>query len=92
MENENSAPKRLPAIENDSWIQPDQIEQNDSYLENRHPGVVNRVELIVGKMEPSAMNALNPIVRKREEQEPCQQYSVVDHRTPQKKVAGERFR
>jgi hypothetical protein len=47
MENENSAPKRLPAIENDSWIQPDQIEQNDSYLENRHPGVVNRVELIV---------------------------------------------
>jgi len=50
---------------------------------------VNRVELIVGKMEPSAMNVLNPIARKREEQELYQQYCVVDHRTPHKKVAGD---
>ena len=47
MANENWTPKRLPAVESGSWIQPDQIEQNDFYLENRHPGVVNRVELIV---------------------------------------------
>jgi len=40
-------------------------------------------------MEPSAMDALNPIVRKREKQEPYQQYSAVNHRTPQKKVAGD---
>jgi DNA polymerase III alpha subunit len=50
---------------------------------------MNRVELILGKVEPFAMDALNPIVRKREEQEPYQQYSAVNHRTPQKKVAGD---
>jgi hypothetical protein len=38
-----------------------------SCLKDRHPGVLNRVELNAGKMEPYAMDALNPIVRKRQE-------------------------
>ena len=64
-----------------------QVEQNDAYFENRHPGIVECVELIPGQTEPSAMDALHPIMNKNEEQEPCRQYSVIDDRSPQKKVA-----
>jgi hypothetical protein len=46
------------------------------------------VELITGQAKPSAMDAKHPIVSKHENQKPHQQYSVVDDRTPQKKVAG----
>jgi len=35
-------------------------------LKDRHTGVLNRVELNAGKMEPYAMDALNPIMRKRQ--------------------------
>jgi hypothetical protein len=45
---------------NPSW-------ENGSYPKDRHLGVLNRVKLIAGKMEPYAMDALNPIVRKRQE-------------------------
>jgi hypothetical protein len=48
---------------------------------------VKSVELVTGQAKPSAMDALNPIMRENEDQEPNQQYSVIDDRTPQKKVA-----
>jgi hypothetical protein len=35
-------------------------------LKDRHTGVLNRVELNAGKMELYAMDALNPIMRKRQ--------------------------
>jgi hypothetical protein len=47
-----------------------QVEQNDSYLEDPHPGVVKGVELIPGESKPPAVYALNPIMRKGEEQKP----------------------
>ena len=31
-----------------------QIEQNDSYFEDAHPGVVKGVELVTGQAKPSA--------------------------------------
>jgi len=49
------------------------VEQNDPYLEDRHSGVVNNVELITGQMKPPAMETVNPIVCEHEEQEPQQQ-------------------
>jgi hypothetical protein len=60
----------------------DQIEQKNSYLEDAHPSVMKSVELITGQAKPSAMDAKHPIVREHEDQEPYQQYSVVDDRTP----------
>jgi hypothetical protein len=66
-----------------------QIEQNDSYLEDAHSSVVKRIELVMGQVKPSAMDALNPIMGEYEDQEPHQQYSVVDNGTPQKNVAGD---
>jgi hypothetical protein len=38
-----------------------QIEQNDSYLENAHPGVVEGVDLLTEQAKPSAMDAFNPV-------------------------------
>ena len=58
------------------------IEQNDSYFEDAHPGVVKGVKLVTGQAKPSAMDAQNPIVGEHEDQEPNKQYSVVDERTP----------
>jgi hypothetical protein len=66
-----------------------QIEQNDTDLEDAHPGIMKRVELIPRQTEPSAMDALNPIMGKDEEQEPHRHNSVIDDRSPQKKVAGD---
>jgi hypothetical protein len=52
-------------------------------------GVMKDVKLIAGQGEASAMDALKPIVREREDQEPNQQYSIIDDRTPKKKVASD---
>jgi hypothetical protein len=64
-----------------------QVEQNDTDLEDAHPGIVKRVELVPRQTEPSAMDALHPIVSKDKEQEPDRHNSVIDDRCPQKKVA-----
>jgi hypothetical protein len=73
---------RTPSAQDRENDKRHQIEQNDSYLEDTHPGVVKGVELVTGQAKPSTMDALNPIMREHEEQEPHQQYSVVDDRTP----------
>jgi hypothetical protein len=59
-----------------------QIKQHDSYLEDRHSDAVKGIELIARQAKPSAVDALNPIVREHEDQEPNQQHSVIDGRTP----------
>jgi hypothetical protein len=80
---------KIPSGEDREDDKRHQIEQNYSYLEDAHPGIVKSVELVVGQVKPSAMEALNPIMREHEDQEPHQQYPVVGDRTPQKKAAGD---
>jgi hypothetical protein len=48
----------------------DQVQQDNAYLVNRHPGVVKHVKLLYRKMKPTAMKRIHPIVRHNEEQKP----------------------
>jgi hypothetical protein len=47
-----------------------QVEQQDSYLIDRHPQIVNGVELFATQKKPSTVDATNPIVSKHEDHEP----------------------
>src|SRR5262249_42599929 len=66
-----------------------QVEQQDSDLVDRHPGIVKRVELLPGEMKPPSMQAVHPLVRKHETEKPDQQDRVVDDCAPEKEVARE---
>jgi hypothetical protein len=48
----------------------DEIQEQNTKLEDGHPGVVKHVELLNGKTKPSAVQQIHPIVRQHEEQEP----------------------
>jgi hypothetical protein len=47
------------------------------------------VELLIGQTKPSAVEAPQPVMCKREDQEPQYQYCVIDDGAPKKKAAGE---
>jgi hypothetical protein len=55
-----------------------QVEQKDSNLVYGHARVAKDFELLVGQAEPPAVEALNPAVRRHEDQEPQKQDSIVD--------------
>ena len=64
----------------------DQVEKDDADLENRHPRVVQHVELLDGKMEPSAVKQIDPVMCQDKDQKPHRQYGVVDQRAPQQRA------
>jgi hypothetical protein len=47
-----------------------QIEQENAYFVNAHPGVVKGIELITGQAKPPAVKTQHQIVCKNEYQEP----------------------
>jgi hypothetical protein len=64
----------------------DQVEKDDADLENRHPRVVQHVELLDGKVEPSAVKQIDPVMCQDKDQKPHRQYGVVDQRAPQQRA------
>jgi hypothetical protein len=46
------------------------IKHYDPKLENCHAGIVNRIEILEGNIEPPAMQAIHPVVCKNEEKKP----------------------
>jgi hypothetical protein len=50
---------------------------------------VESIELLIGQTKPSAVEASDPLMCEREDQEPHQQYSVIDDRAPRKKASCE---
>jgi hypothetical protein len=66
-----------------------EIEQENSDLIDRHPQIVQGIELVVGETKPLTMGAPYPITRKREGHKPNHHDSVIDDCAPEKKVARE---
>jgi hypothetical protein len=66
-----------------------QVKKKNSDLINRHPNIVDGVELLVRQAKPLAMEATHPVTGDDKHQKPQEQYSVVDNRAPQKKAAHE---
>jgi hypothetical protein len=60
-----------------------QVEQEDSYLEDRYPDVILGIELFDRQAKPPSSDPIYPIVCKREEQKPDQEQSVINRTTPQ---------
>ena len=46
------------------------VEKKNADFEDRHPGVMQHVKLLPGEMKPSAVEKVNPVVRKYKDQEP----------------------
>ena len=47
-----------------------EVEQEDAYLVDRHPCVMESVELLSGQPKPSSVKPINRIVSEAEEQKP----------------------
>jgi hypothetical protein len=67
--NFESLASRLDYVKGNVW---DQIQQDDPYLINRHPGVVKHVKLLYRKTKPSAVKLIQPIVCQHEDEKPDQ--------------------
>src|SRR2546427_10248183 len=68
----------------------DQVEQENTDLEHRHPSVVQGIKLLTGQMKPSAVQPIEPIVRQQEDQKPPYQYAIIDDCTPQQRLTCHR--
>ena len=64
-----------------------QVEKDDADLVNRHPRVVQHVELLDGKTKPAAVKQIQPVVRQDKDQKPQRQYGVVDQCTAQQRAS-----
>jgi hypothetical protein len=43
------------------------VEKQNPDFEDRHPGVMQHVELLHGEVKPSAVEKINPVMRKQED-------------------------
>jgi hypothetical protein len=65
----------------------DQVKEDNADFVNRHSSVMKSIKLLDGKTKPPAMQPMYPIVGEDKKQKPNEQHSIIDDRTPQKRVA-----